>query len=312
MSEENAAPDGGFEGSDLGGRGIDGEEPTRRFDGPTVLASMAVLVTLIVVGLCVPVAYSAWTRTRVPVDGFEVVNVYPHDSNAFTQGLIYADLGGDIGPAFFESTGLEGASSVRRVEIETGRVLQKAALPNEVFGEGLTLIGRQLYQLTWRAGIGYVYDARTFERVGTFPLPRDERTGRRIEGWGLTTDGESLIISDGSYKLYFLNPESFDVTKVVEVRDDGRPIVRLNELEFINQEIWANVWKHDSIVRISPKSGVVQGYIDCTGLGGGQQRFTDEDVMNGIAFDRKRQRIFVTGKLWPKLYEIRVVEKPRR
>ena len=286
------------------------KEPGKRFEGPRVLLSMAALVVLIVVGLCVPIAYTALTRTRVPVDQCVVVAEYPHDGTAFTQGLIYADLGGDVGPALFESVGGWGKSKLRRVDIRTGRVLQESRMSDQVFAEGLALIGRRLYQLTWKSGIGYVYDARTFDRLGTFPLPRDERTGRRIEGWGLTTDGESLIVSDGSYKLYFLQPETFDLEKVVEVRDDRRPIVRLNELEFINQEVWANVWKATSIVRISPKSGVVQGYIDCSGLEGGRQRFTDEDVMNGIAFDRKRQRIFVTGKLWPKLYEIRVVAKP--
>lgn len=283
-----------------------------RVAGPTVLFTMIVLVTLIVVTLCVPVAYSAWTEKRPPVDTFEIVAEYPHDGNAFTQGLIFVDLGGEVGEALYESTGLKKRSTLRRVELETGRVVKSVRVPGQYFAEGLTLIGRRLYQLTYRSGVGFIYDAESFRKLGEFPLPTDERTNRPIEGWGLTTDGESLIVSDGSHKIRFLNLETFAVEKTIKVMDNRRPILRLNELEFVSQEIWANTFKTDTIVRISPKTGAVLGYIDLEGLKPADVPFTDEDVLNGIAFDRRRQRIFVTGKLWPKLFEIRVVPRQTR
>lgn len=282
-------------------------EPRLRLSGPTVFAGMAALLAAVFFGLCLPIAMSAWGKERVPIDSFEVVAEYPHDSKAFTQGLIYADLGGDVQPAFFESTGLNGRSSLRRVDPTTGKVLQKVDIPKAYFAEGMTILGRKIYQLTWQAGKGFIYDARTFDKIGEFPLPADERTGGPIEGWGLTTDGESLIISDGSYKIRFLDPETFRVTKMIQVRDDLRPIMKLNELEYMNNEIWANVWGEESIVRISPKSGVVRGYVDLKKLYPKWRRFNREAVLNGIAFDPKLKRIFVTGKLWPKIYEIRVV-----
>lgn len=282
-------------------------DPRTRVSGPKVFAGMAAVLAFVFFVLCLPIVLSAWGKERAPVDTFAVVAEYPHDKKAFTQGLLYANLGGDIGPAMFESTGLNGQSSLRRVDLETGKVLQQIDLPNEIFAEGLALIGRKLFQLTWKAGKGFIYDARTFQKLGEFPLPNDERTGLPIEGWGLTTDGESLIISDGSYKIRFIDPETFRVTKIIEVRDDKRPLMKLNELEFMHHEIWANVWGEESLVRISPRTGVVRGFVDLKKLYPKWRRFHREAVLNGIAFDPKQKRIFVTGKLWPKIYEIRVV-----
>ena len=294
------------------------KEPRRRFAGPQVLGSMVVVLLAVFAFLILPVVLKAQQNVRGQVDTYAVVNAFPHDPAAFTQGLLYADLGGDIGPALYESTGIAGRSSLRRVDVETGEVLLQADVPDGRFAEGIALIGRRIYQLTWRGGFGYIYDAADFRRIGTFPLPPDVRTGRPIEGWGLTTDGESLIVSDGSYTVRYLDPATFEVTRTLEVREGRRPIVRVNELEWVQQEIWANVWKTDSIVRINPKTGQVRGFVDLAGLKPRDMRYTradllagkaQESVLNGIAFDRKRSRIFVTGKLWPKLFEIRVVPK---
>ena len=298
---------------------VDATEPRPRFGGRTVLASMLGVIGLIFVTLILPIVYRARTTQRVPVDTYEVVAEYPHDPEAFTQGLLFADLGGDIGPAFYESTGIKSRSTLRRTDIESGRILLRRDLPDRVFGEGLTLIGRKLYQLTWKGGYGYIYDAATFQQIGTFPLPMDERTGRPMEGWGLATDGESLIISDGSDKIRYVDPQTFELQRMIRVRDGERLILRINELEYTQQEIWANVWKTDSLVRINPKNGKVRGYVDLRGLKPDDIKYTRADmlsgkaaegVLNGIAFDRRRNRIFVTGKLWPKIFEIRVV--PRR
>ena len=294
--------------SDNGG-GNGASDPRVRLKGSTVLAGMVGVLGVVFVVLCVTIALPAFARTRVPVDGYKVVAEYPHDPDAFTQGLVFADIGGDVGTAFFESTGRYGFSSLRLVDLETGKVLKQAKLAKDYFGEGLTALGDKLYQLTWRSGRGFIYDAETFDYLGDFELPKDERTGGAIEGWGLTTDGESLIVSDGSYRLRFLDPETFRVTKLIEVRDDRRPIMKLNELEFMHHEIWANVWGEDSIVRISPKTGVVRGYVDLKNLFPLRKRSHREAVLNGIAFDPKRKRIFVTGKLWPKVFEIRVTSK---
>lgn len=294
MTDSAASPSGPIEG------------PGVRVKGPTVLIGMVVVLTVVFVILCLTIALPAFARTRVPVDTYEVVASYPHDTDAFTQGLVYTDIGGEVGSAFFESTGRYGHSTLRLVDVESGKVLRQAKLSDRVFAEGLTMLGGKLYQLTWKSGRGFIYDASTFDYLGDFELPRDERTGRPIEGWGLTTDGESLIISDGSYRIRFVDPETFEVTKLIEVRDDRRPIMKLNELEFMHHEIWSNVWGEDSIVRISPKTGVVRGYVDLEKLFPWRKRRDREAVLNGIAFDQKSKRIFVTGKLWPKVYEIRV------
>jgi glutamine cyclotransferase len=215
----------------------------------------------------------------------------PHDPRAFTQGLLFAD------GVFFESTGLYGESSLRRVDPATGRVVQSIRLPPDIFGEGLARLHGELYQLTWRERRCLVYDATTFEK-------RRELTYEG-EGWGLTTDGESqLVMSDGSAVLRFLDPASFRVLRTMEVRDGGRPLARLNELEWVRGEIFANVWGETVIARIDPRSGAVLGYLDLSGLP--EPRHEDPDaVANGIAYDPAGDRLFVTGKRWRSVFEIR-------
>ena len=223
-----------------------------------------------------------------PVYGYRIVNEYPHDRTAFTQGLVYAD--GDL----YEGTGRYGESTLRRVDLESGDVLQSYALDPRHFGEGIAVLGDRIYQLTWQTKTAFVYDRETFAPLGTFGYP--------TEGWGLTTDGERLIMSDGTSKLVFRDPETFAEVGSVVVQDDDQPIPYLNELEYIDGEVWANVWRTDVIVRIDPGTGRVNSWINLTDLlNRGEQR---ADVLNGIAHDSATGRIFVTGKLWPRLFEI--------
>jgi len=227
--------------------------------------------------------------------GFEIVHTYPHDANAFTQGLIYAD--GHL----YESTGLNGRSSLRMVELSTGNVLQEHDLPREYFGEGLTDWGSTLIQLTWTSHRAFVYDRFSFSPRRTFAYEG--------EGWGLTHDATQLIMSDGSSYLRFLDPNSFRVTRRVQVVDDtGQGIENLNELEYIRGEIYANVWQTDDIVRISPRTGKILGRIDLRGIIDKRELHGEGAVLNGIAYDSAHDRIFVTGKRWPKLFEIRIVD----
>jgi glutaminyl-peptide cyclotransferase len=233
----------------------------------------------------------------VRTDTYEIVHVYPHDPSAFTQGLVYSD--GHL----YESTGLNGQSSLRMIDLPTGRVLQRCDLASEYFGEGLTDWGSHLVQLTWQNGTGFVYDRFSFSLRSTFHY--------QGEGWGLTHDETSLILSDGSPTLKFLNPKSFRVIKRISVHDGpGSPIQNLNELEYVHGEIYANVWQTDRIVRISPRTGRVLGWIDLTGLIDKRELPDSGAVLNGIAFDAKGNRLFVTGKLWPSLFEIKVVPRP--
>jgi len=240
-------------------------------------------------------AASAAAQTRVPVrtDSFRIVHSYPHDPNAFTQGLIYID--GHL----YESTGLNGRSSVRMVDLVSGRVLQKYDVPKEYFGEGLTDWGSSLVQLTWQAHIGFVYDRFSFSVLRTFHYEG--------EGWGLTHDASQLIMSDGTSYVRFLDPKSFRETRRVQVTDEtGGPVEELNELEYIHGEIYANIWQTYKIARISPRTGKVLGWIDLTGIIDHRELDSDGAVLNGIAYDSAGDRLFVTGKLWPKLFEIRV------
>jgi len=225
-------------------------------------------------------------------DGFVVVRTYPHDANAFTQGLIYLD--GHL----YESTGLNGRSSVRMEDLATGRVLQKYDLPPQYFGEGLTDWGSTLIQLTWQAHEGFVYDRFSFKLQSTFSYEG--------EGWGLTHDATNLIISDGTSYLRFLDPRSFREVRRVQVTDEaGRAVDKLNELEYVHGEIYANIWQTDRIARISSRTGKILGWIDLSGILDKQDR-EGADVLNGIAYDSSGGRLFVTGKLWPKLFEIRI------
>jgi glutamine cyclotransferase len=227
---------------------------------------------------------------------YEIVNAYPHDPSAFTQGLIYRD------GYLFESTGLYGGSSLRKVRLKTGEVVQGKTIRSNYFGEGLTDWEDHLVQLTWRSNIGFVYDALTFELKKTFRY-----TG---EGWGLTRDNNRLIMSDGTSSLRFLDPETMKETGRLEVTDKGFPVSRLNELEMVRDQIFANVWNTEEIVIISLKSGHVTGRISLAGLCEKQKMSAEADVLNGIAYDPERDRLFITGKRWPKLFEIRLKDPP--
>lgn len=234
-------------------------------------------------------------RTTVPVFGYKVIKVFPHDPEAFTQGLVFHQ------GVLYEGTGLPGKSSLRKVDPETGRILKLAQLPDQLFGEGITLWEDQIIQLTWRSGIGLVYDRETFRSLIKFRY--------FSEGWGITQDGKQLIMSNGTSFLYFWDPHSFKEVKRIQVRDRGIPIAMLNELEYIKGEIFANVYLTDKIVRISPETGRVTGWIDLQGLLSAKDRTGNEDVLNGIAYDARKDRILVTGKYWPKLFEIRLVPR---
>ena len=231
-----------------------------------------------------------------PVYGYRVVNRYPHDTSAFTEGLFFRD--GQL----FESTGYEGHSFIRREELETGRVLQERPLDARYFGEGIVSLGDRLFQLTWQGHVGFVYDLKTFEPRGQFEYPG--------EGWALTTDGRRLYMSDGTPDIRILDPATQAETGRIHVTDAGAPLKQINELEWVRGEIFANVWMTDRIARIDPATGVVRGWIDLAGLLGaphGEGRFGEPDVLNGIAYDPKGDRLFVTGKNWPWLYEIKLV-----
>lgn len=228
-------------------------------------------------------------------DSYKVIATYPHDPNAFVQGLVIT--GGQL----YESDGLYGQSSLRRVDLKTGRVLQEYNLPGQYFAEGLTNWGNELIQLTWKAHIGFVYNIHTFALLRTFHYD--------YEGWGLTQDSKSLIESDGSAYLRFLNPNTFAVERKLKVTSHGDPVTQLNELEYINGLIYANVWMTNKIAIISPETGKVLHWINLTGILPDVERRGPNAVLNGIAYDHQTHQIFVTGKLWPKLFQIVVVPK---
>jgi glutamine cyclotransferase len=231
----------------------------------------------------------------VPVYGYEVVNTYPHDAQAFTQGFVFE------GGQFLESTGLEHRSTLRRVEIETGKVLQKVDVPGFFLAEGLTLFGGKIYQLTWRGMKGFVYDPKTFEKTGEFKYEG--------EGWGLAHDADSLILSDGTNEIRFLDPNTYAVRRTISVTDAAGPVEELNELEYVRGEIYANVWHNNRVARIDPADGRVKGWIDLSGLLKPGEVTNEEAVLNGIAYDERGDRLFVTGKLWPKVFEIKLKQK---
>jgi glutamine cyclotransferase len=227
-------------------------------------------------------------------DSYRVVHTYPHDRQAFTQGLIYT--GGHL----YESTGLEGHSSLRMEDLETGSILQFKDDPGNYFAEGLTEWGTTLIQLTWQNHVALVYDRLTFRFLRAIPYSGD--------GWGLTQDGKNLILSDGTATLHFLDPETLHEIRRITVKDRGVPVTQLNELEFVRGQIYANIWHTDRIARIAPQSGRVLGFIDLAGLLPENERSSPEAVLNGIAWDSEHDRLFVTGKLWPKLFEIQIIQ----
>lgn len=233
-------------------------------------------------------------NSAAPIYGYRVVREFPHDPDAFTQGLVYAD---DV---LYEGTGQYGESTLRRVDMESGRVLDWTALDPMYFGEGIAIVADRIYQLTWQTQTAFVYDRETLKPLTTFSYV--------TEGWGLTTDGEQLIMSDGTNRLFFRDPETFKASGRVTVCDGNQPVPDLNELEYIGGEVWANVWQTDRIARIDPVTGLVTGWIDLSGLlSAADLEAQSVDVLNGIAYDPETDKIFVTGKLWPKLFEIELI-----
>lgn len=226
---------------------------------------------------------------------YRVINTYPHDSRAFTQGLFFAD------GFLYEGTGLYGRSSLLKTTLHTGRVLKSVQMSKELFGEGITLCGDKIIQLTWKSHKGFVYSKDGLELQSTFKL--------FTEGWGITFDGIRLIISDGTDQLYFLNPETYEKIGQISVFDNKGPVNKLNELEYVKGKIYANVWRTDNIVMIDPDTGQVGGRVHLKGLTSRSGGDTSYKTLNGIAYDAKNDRLFVTGKLWPDLYEIELIPR---
>ncbi len=228
---------------------------------------------------------------------YKIVNTYPHDKNAYTQGL-------EIHDGFlYESTGQYGTSSLRKVELKTGKVLQKIDLDKQYFGEGITKFGDNIIMLTWRKGVGFIYDFNTFEQKKTFKYTKS------LEGWGLTNNGEKLIKTDGTERIWFLNPETQKEESYIEAYTDKRKVEKLNELEFINGEIYANVYQQNSILIVDAKTGKINGVANLNGLKDKVEHHPKLDVLNGIAYDNKTKKLYVTGKNWNKLFEIELIKR---
>ncbi len=241
---------------------------------------------------------AACSQAAVPVAGYEVVRTYPHSTESYTEGFFYRD------GLFYEGTGLNGHSAVLVVEPESGRVLQRISLPGEYFGEGVVDWGSNLYEWTWRSHVCFVYDRFSLRRVGQFAYAG--------EGWGMTRTATAIVTSDGTDVLRFRDPATFRETRKVRVREGERTVDQLNELEYVKGEIYANVWHSDRIARISPTDGRVLGWIDLTGLLPESERVNAESVLNGIAYDAATDRLFVTGKQWPRVFAIRVIPSVRQ
>lgn len=264
---------------------------------PTVTATQATLPTSTHAVTTSPIESPASpiANAEPPTFGYRVVNVFPHDRGAFTQGLVFQD------GIFYEGTGLYARSSLRKVSPETGDVTQMKRLAPNFFGEGITIWGDKIIQLTWKSQKGFVYDKDSFDLLQEFSYP--------TEGWGITHDDTRLIMSDGSANLYFWNPDTLAEIGRIEVTDKGTPVVRLNELEYINGEIYANIWQTNRVARIDPNTGQVTAWIDLSGLLTPDDLAEPVDVLNGIAYDAETDRLFVTGKLWNKIFEIELVPK---
>jgi glutaminyl-peptide cyclotransferase len=246
---------------------------------------------LFALALLLAVSSSLAQAPRAVLQSYSIVKTYAHDPKAYTQGLVWNGTG------FFESTGQRGQSTLRETTLD-GRVLRQVRVPDRYFAEGLAWLGGKLYQLSWQENTAFVYDAKTFKLEKTLSY--------KTEGWGLTTDGKNLILSDGSSQLYVLEPSTFKVLRTITVSNAGSEIRQLNELEWVNGEIWANIWQTDLIARIDPKSGQVKAFINLVGLRPANTQENFDAVLNGIAWDNKTGRVWVTGKLWDKLYEIKV------
>src|ERR1700733_10802037 len=235
---------------------------------------------------------------QTPVDSYQVIHTYPHDPNAFTEGLEFR------AGFLYESTGLKGRSWLRKEKLETGQVLQQIDLDPQYFGEGITILNQQLVQLTYQTEIGFVYDQSSFRVKRTFNYLG--------EGWALTNDGQNIYMDDGSAQIRIWDPVTLQEKRRITVHDHAQPVTNVNELEWVRGEIYANIWQKDLIARISPMDGRVLGWIDLTGILNAADRSGSEDVLNGIAYDSLGDRLFVTGKQWPKLFEIKVVPKSHR
>lgn len=258
------------------------------------VAVASALIIVVIVGGVLAVALNGGQTGNRPAGQavnytYSVVKTYPHDTAAYTEGLIYSN------GSLYESTGEYGTSSLRRVDLETGRVLQEYNLPSDYYGEGLTIVDGKLIQLTWLEHVGFIYDANTFALIRNFSVTS--------QGWGLTYDGANLILSDGSSALTFLNPQTYQVTGQVNVKDGNQSINNINELEYVNGDVYANIWMTNRIAIINPQTGQVKGWIDLTGI---YQPTGFNSVLNGIAYDQQTNRLFVTGKNWPNLYEITI------
>ena len=255
------------------------------------LAGLFLVAVAILLGAAILIWQNDSPANTAPVlYTYDVIQVYPHDEDAFTQGLIFED------GILYESTGLYGHSTLRCIELETGEILRRYDLSSQLFGEGITIVDDKIIQLTWRSNRGFVYDKRSFDLLQEFGYP--------TEGWGITYDGDRLIMSDGTATLHFLDPETFEKVSQVEVHD-ATPVAKLNELEYIHGEVYANIWQEDKIAIIDIQTGQVTAWIDLSGLQDLEDRDTD-NVLNGIAYDVEEDRLFVTGKRWPQLFEIKL------
>ncbi len=242
------------------------------------------------------IEYEAAAETpEIPVYGYKIINTYPHNTGSFTQGLVFNQ------GVLYESTGLNGQSAVKIVDLNTGKTINSHELPDKYFGEGIAIVGNKIIQLTWKSKKGFIYDKNTLTLLRTFNY--------ETQGWGITYDGKYLIMSDGTDLLYYLDPRTFNVRGKLEVYDQKGKVGRLNELEFIDGHIYANVWGTEKIAIINPKSGQVKAWIDLSGLLNSEDKKKRVDVLNGIAYNKESQMLYVTGKLWPKLFEIEVVEQ---
>jgi glutamine cyclotransferase len=257
--------------------------------------AILLIVVIIVLSASILVIFNsnnASAKSAATYYTYAIVNTYPHDTNAFTEGLVYSD------GFLYESTGLNGNSTLRRVDLTTGNVLQEYTLPTQYFGEGIAIVNNTIIQLTWQSNIGFIYNKTTFAVLGNFTYP--------TQGWGLTFDGKHLIMSDGTDHLYFLNPTTFQQTGQIQVHDGNTSAVNINSLDYINGEVYANIWLTNTIAIINPETGQVKAWINLTGLPD-ENNPNPEAVLNGIAYDQQNNRLFVTGKDWPNIYQIKLI-----
>lgn len=245
-------------------------------------------------GDIVSLSAMAQDKNETPIYRYKIVNTFPHNIESFTQGLIMDD------GVLYESTGLKGRSAIKVVDLETGKVIKSRNMQDKFFGEGMTIVGNKIYQLTWRSKTGFVYDKESLEILRTFSY--------KTQGWGITYDGKYLIISDGTDTLYLMDPKSFVVVGKLQVYDDNGKVGNLNELEYIDEMIYANIWGKDLIAIIDPKTGYVNSWIDLTGILAKKDRKGKEDVLNGIAYNSENDTLLVTGKFWPKIFEIEIIK----